>query len=67
MYSLEGIWTHVVHKGPYATCEPAYLALFTWIEEKDLTICGPIREIYPNDPRTDSLEEIITVIYVPVW
>jgi AraC family transcriptional regulator len=57
---------HVVHKGPYATCEPAYLALFAWIEEKGLTICGPIREIYPNDPRAVSPEEIITDIYVPV-
>jgi AraC family transcriptional regulator len=66
-YVLQGgRMAHVVHKGPYATCEPAYLALFAWIEEKGLTICGPIREIYPNDPRAVSPEEIITDIYVPV-
>jgi len=41
---------HVVHKGPYETCEPTYLALFAWIEEKRPTICGPIREAFPNDP-----------------
>lgn len=57
---------HGVHKGPYKTCEPTYLALFTWIQEKGLTICGPIREIYPNDPRIVPQEEIITDIYVPV-
>jgi effector-binding domain-containing protein len=57
---------HVVYKGPYETCEPAYLALFAWIQEKGLTICGPIREAYPNDPRVVPLEEIITEIYVPV-
>ena len=41
---------HVVHKGPYETCEPTYLALFTWIEENGLTICGPIREMYRTIP-----------------
>lgn len=57
---------HVVHTGPYETCEPTYLALFAWIEAKGLTICGPIREAYPNDPREVPPEEIITDIYVPV-
>ena len=57
---------HVVHKGPYETCEPTYLALFAWIENKGLTICGPIREMYPNDPREVPPEEITTDIYVPV-
>jgi len=61
-----GRMAHVVHKGPYATCEPTYLALFAWITEHNLTICGPIREVYPNDPRIVSPDEIITDIYVPV-
>src|SRR5512136_23675 len=61
-----GRMAHVVHKGPYETCEPTYLALFAWIEAKGLTICGPIREMYPNDPREVPPEEIITDIYVPV-
>jgi len=61
-----GRMAHVVHKGPYATCEPTYLALFAWITEHNLNICGPIREVYPNDPRVVLPEEIITDIYVPV-
>ena len=61
-----GRMAHVVHKGPYDTCEPTYLAIFAWIEEKGLTICGPIREMYPNDPRVVPPEDIITDIYVPV-
>jgi effector-binding domain-containing protein len=38
-YVLPG-WrmAHVVHKCLYETCEPTYLALFAWIEEKSLTI-----------------------------
>jgi len=61
-----GRMAHVVHKGPYETCEPTYLALFAWIEKNGLTICGPIREMYPNDPRSVPPEDIITDIYVPV-
>jgi effector-binding domain-containing protein len=57
---------HEVHTGPYASCEPTYFALFAWIKENGQTICGPIREIYPNDPRAVSPEEIITDISVPV-
>ncbi len=66
-YTLPGgRMAHVVHKGPYATCEPTYLALFAWIEKNHLAICGPIREVYPNDPRVVPPEEIITDIFVPV-
>jgi effector-binding domain-containing protein len=61
-----GRMAHVVHKGPYETCEPTYLALFAWIEANGLKISGPIREMYPNDPREVPPEEIITDIYVPV-
>lgn len=61
-----GRMAHVVHKGPYETCEPTYLALFAWIEENGLAICSPIREMYPNDPRVVPPKDIITDIYVPV-
>jgi len=61
-----GQMAHITHKGPYASCEPAYLRLFDWIAEKGLTICGPIREVYTNDPREVAPEEIVTEIFVPV-
>ncbi len=61
-----GKMAHTVHKGPYEACEPAYLALFDWIREKGLTICGPVREVYPNDPREVPPDEILTLIYIPV-
>ena len=61
-----GRMAHVIHRGPYDTCEPTYLALFAWIKEKGLKNCGPVREIYPNDPHVVPPEEIITDIYVPV-
>jgi AraC family transcriptional regulator len=61
-----GKMVHTVHKGPYESCEPTYLRLFAWIKEKGLRISGPIREVYPNDPRQVKPEEIITEIFVPV-
>ncbi len=61
-----GKMAHIVHRGPYETCEPTYLKLFAWIAEKGLAISGPVREVYQNDPRVVKPEEIITEIYVPV-
>jgi len=61
-----GKMARIVHRGPYETCEPTYLKLFAWIGEKGLTITGPIREVYLNDPRMVKPEEIATEIYVPV-
>ncbi|MDD1677343.1 MAG: GyrI-like domain-containing protein [Methanomicrobiales archaeon] len=66
-YSIPGgKMVHTVHRGPYETCEPTYLRLFSWIAEHGLAICGPIREMYPNNPHWVPREEIITEIFVPV-
>lgn len=66
-YTLPGgRMVRTVHKGPYESCEPTYLAALAWIEKNGLSITGPIREIYPNDPREVPPEEILTEIYIPV-
>lgn len=52
VYELsKGKMTHIIHYGPYESCESTYLKLFDWIKEKGFRISGPIREVYPNDPR----------------
>jgi len=67
VYELPGgKMVHTVHKGPYESCEPTYIQLFAWIEKQEFQISGPIREVYPNDPRLVKPEEIITEIFVPV-
>jgi len=67
VYELPGgKMVHTVHKGPYESCEPTYIQLFAWIEKQGFQISGPIREVYPNDPRLVKPEEIITEIFVPV-
>ena len=67
VYELPGgRMVRTLHRGPYDTCESTYLALFSWMEKHHLRIAGPIREIYPNDPREVRPEEIITEILVPV-
>lgn len=67
VYELQGgKMVRTLHRGPYETCESTYYALFLWIEEHHLQIAGPIREVYPNDPRVVKPEEILTEILVPV-
>lgn len=61
-----GRMAQTFHKGPYEECESTYLRLFAWLEEQGLTISGPIRESYHNDPREVPPEEILTEILVPV-
>jgi effector-binding domain-containing protein len=61
-----GRMVHAVHKGPYETCEPTYLRVFAWIAEKGLSISGPVREVYTNDPGMVQPGELITEIYIPV-
>jgi len=67
VYELPGgKMVHTVHQGPYESCESTYHLLFAWIETQGLRISGPIREVYPNDPRLVKPEEIITEILIPV-
>lgn len=57
----------VVHKGSYGKLGQAYNALSAWIEEKDLKIAGPQRELYlKGEWDSDSEEEYITEIQIPV-
>jgi len=61
-----GKMARVVHKGPYDQCETAYNAVLAWIAENGKQIVGPVREVYPNDPRAVAPEAILTEIYVPI-
>jgi effector-binding domain-containing protein len=61
-----GTMAKITHKGPYEKCTGAYEKLFGWIAANGKNIAGPTREIYLNDPRQTSPEELLTEIYVPV-
>ncbi len=66
-YELSGgKMARIIHRGPYEDCGPTYERLYAWIEENQMNIVGPIREIYMNDPREIPKEEILTEIYAPV-
>jgi len=67
VYTLPGgRMARIVHLGPYEACEPTYLKLFAWLEERGMEISGPIREIYHNDPREVSTDGIMTEILAPI-
>jgi effector-binding domain-containing protein len=61
-----GPMARIVHKGPYEKSAQAYKSLFAWIAENHKKIAGPTREVYLNDPKSVSPEELLTEIYAPV-
>lgn len=61
-----GKMANIVHKGPYEDCTSTYEKLYAWLEDKHKKLVGPTREIYLNDPREVSPEEILTDIYAPI-
>jgi effector-binding domain-containing protein len=61
-----GKMAKINHKGPYEDCGPTYERLYAWIEEKQISIIGPVREIYMNDPKEVPKKEILTEIYAPI-
>lgn len=61
-----GQMAKIVHKGPYEASAPTYKKLFAWIAENHKKVVGPTREVYLNDPRKVSPDELLTEIYAPV-
>lgn len=61
-----GPMARIMHKGPYEKSAAAYRKLFAWIAENHKKVAGPTREVYLNDPRKVSPEELLTEIYAPV-
>lgn len=67
LYELPaGTMAKIIHKGPYGECASTYVKLYSWIAEQGKSIVGPVREVYFNDPREVSPEEILTEIYAPI-
>lgn len=61
-----GQMAKIVHKGPYEKSATAYKKLFEWIAQNNKKVAGPTREVYLNDPRQVTPEEILTEIYAPI-
>ena len=61
-----GQMARIVHKGPYEKSALTYKKLFEWIAANNKKVAGPTREVYMNDPREVSPEEILTEIYAPI-
>lgn len=55
-----------IHKGPYQEETATYEKLFAWLEKNNLSIAGPMREIYLNDPHEVSEEDLLVEIQVPI-
>jgi len=55
-----------LYTGPYSDMEPAYDALFQWMEENDYEASGVCYEIYLSDPEEVPPEEWQTQIVFPL-
>jgi len=56
----------VIHKGPYEEVDVAYSKLFEYMSEHSLTMSGPARSIYLNDPAEVPEDELLTEVQIPV-
>lgn len=61
-----GTMAITVHHGPYEEIAPAYHTLTSWISENGYEIAGPPREIYLNDPRNVTPDELLTRLEFPI-
>lgn len=56
----------VLCKGPYQNLGLAHKKMYTYLEENGLTITGPPREYYLNDPSETPHTDLLTEIQYPV-
>lgn len=56
----------VLCKGPYQNLGLAHKKMYTYLEENRLTITGPPREYYLNDPSETPETDLLTEIQYPV-
>lgn len=56
----------IMHKGSYATLEESYNKIYRYIEENQLTICGPHYDFYISNPDQTPEEELLTNTMIPV-
>ncbi|MFA5363571.1 MAG: GyrI-like domain-containing protein [Candidatus Bathyarchaeia archaeon] len=61
-----GKMAKILHKGPYEAETATYQKLMQWLEENNKTVTGPMREIYLNDPREVSPQDLLIEIYAPI-
>lgn len=55
-----------IHKGSYQKLHEAYAFLLKFMQENNLEISGPNRELYFNDPSEVSEEDLKTEIQIPI-
>jgi len=55
-----------LYTGPYSDIEPAYNALFQWMEENGYEATGVAYEMYLDDPQETPPEELQTQIVFPL-
>ena len=60
-----GRFLTLVHRGPYSRLHEAWSRIGAYAQEHGFVQAGPHREIYLNDPREVSEEELLTELQIP--
>lgn len=55
-----------IHKCPYPTLPDAYMEVWEYLVKNDYEAIGTLKEVYYNDPKEVSPEELITEIQFPI-
>ena len=61
-----GSMASTIYKGPYDKMEYVYALLGSWVLDNGYAVCGPVREIYMNDPSQVPESELLTEVQYPV-
>lgn len=57
---------HCTHTGPFDQLGAAYTAMHAWMADRGLEHDGPAYEYYLDDPADTPIEEVRTLIVIPV-
>jgi len=62
-----GEFASLTYRGPYEGIHQAYNTVLKWIEEQNLEICGPDREVYhENMATTDNPDHFVSELLIPI-
>lgn len=55
-----------MYRGDYSGCEPAYNEMAKWIEDNGFKPVGTAYEYYYNSPQDFPMDEMLTMIVMPI-
>lgn len=61
-----GSYVKTIHRGTYQKVAETYNRMLTWTDQQEIAVKNESIEIYLNDPRTTKMEDLETIVLIPV-